>query len=38
MPTEQLASAEGTSYNAPMPEQRILIVDDDHEIVRLLRS
>ena len=38
MPTEQLASAEGTSYNGPMVEERILIVDDDREIVRLLRS
>ena len=38
MPVEQLALAEGTSYNGPMPEERILIVDDDREIVRLLRS
>ena len=38
MPVEQLASAEGTSYNGPVPEDRILIVDDDREIVRLLRS
>ncbi|MCY3992788.1 MAG: response regulator transcription factor [Caldilineaceae bacterium] len=38
MPVEQLALAGGTSYNGPMPEERILIVDDDREIVRLLRS
>ena len=38
MPVKQLASAEGTSYNGPVPEERILIVDDDREIVRLLRS
>ena len=38
MPAEQLASAEGTSYNGPMVEERILIVDDDREIVRLLRG
>ena len=37
MPVKQLASAEGTSYNGPVPEERILIVDDDREIVRLLR-
>ncbi len=38
MPDDQLALAEGTSYNGSMPEKRILIVDDDREIVRLLRS
>ncbi len=38
MPVEQLALAGGTSYNGPMPEEHILIVDDDREIVRLLRS
>ena len=38
MPVELLALAEGTSYNGPMPEEHILIVDDDREIVRLLRS
>ncbi len=38
MPVEQLALAGGTSYNGPMPEERILIVDDDREIARLLRS
>ena len=38
MPVEQLAIAEGTRYNGPMAEERILIVDDDREIVRLLRS
>ncbi|MDE0144050.1 MAG: response regulator transcription factor [Caldilineaceae bacterium] len=37
-PVEQLALVEGNSYNGPMPEERILIVDDDREIVRLLRS
>ncbi len=35
---EQLALAVETSYNGPVPEERILIVDDDREIVRLLRS
>ena len=38
MPDDQLALAEGTSYNGSMTEKRILIVDDDREIVRLLRS
>ena len=38
MPVEQLALAGGTGYNGPMAEERILIVDDDREIVRLLRS
>ncbi len=38
IPDDQLALAEGTSYNGAMPEERILIVDDDREIVRLLRS
>ncbi len=38
MPVEQLALAERNSYNGPMLEERILIVDDDREIVRLLRS
>ena len=38
MPVEQLALAVETSYNGPVPEERILIVDDDREIVRLLRS
>ena len=38
MLAEQLALAVETSYNGPVPEERILIVDDDREIVRLLRS
>lgn len=38
MPTEHLAIAVETDYNWPMPEERILIVDDDREIVRLLQS
>ena len=38
MPLEQLALANGNSYKGSMPDERILIVDDDREIVRLLRS
>ena len=38
MPVEQLALAVESSYNGPVPEEHILIVDDDREIVRLLRS
>ena len=38
MLVEQLASAVESSYNGPVPEEHILIVDDDREIVRLLRS
>ncbi len=38
MPVEQLALAVETSYNGPVAEEHILIVDDDREIVRLLRS
>ena len=35
---ERLAIAAETDYNGPMPEEHILIVDDDREIVRLLRN
>ncbi len=38
MPVEQLALAVESSYKGPVPEEHILIVDDDREIVRLLRS
>ena len=38
MPLEQFALAKGNSYKGSMPEERILIVDDDREIVLLLRS
>ena len=38
IPLEQLALAKGNSYKGSMPDERILIVDDDREIVRLLRS
>ncbi len=38
MPIEQLAIAAETKYNGSMLEERILIVDDDREIVRLLQS
>ena len=38
MLVEQLALAVESSYNGPVPEEHILIVDDDREIVRLLRS
>ena len=38
MLVEQLALVVESSYNGPVPEEHILIVDDDREIVRLLRS
>ncbi len=38
MPVERLALAVESSYKGPVPEEHILIVDDDREIVRLLRS
>ncbi len=38
MLVERVAIAEGTGYNGTMPEEHILIVDDDRQIVRLLRS
>ncbi len=38
MLVEQLALAVESSYKGPVPEEHILIVDDDREIVRLLRS
>ncbi len=38
MPLEQLVLAKGNRYKGSMPEERILIVDDDREIVRLLRG
>ena len=38
MLVERVAIAEGTGYNGSMPEEHILIVDDDRQIVRLLRS
>lgn len=33
-----LAQMSETSYNMDMPHERILVVDDDREIIRLLRS